>query len=267
MPDFSSGSISNLTLLQPGIDLLREPGTKYLIYISPPQKNQCKQTEGPRTLKARKKLNRPIVVGILISIAFSTQLGTAHASPSSAPEPPQISINQYGEREVVATVNGQETRYLAPARSRQELQQQIDSHLTRFPGGVQINENEISYADGTFIMTFAKPGMLSDSQAAPDNDCTFNWYCFYDGTNYTYPRGRLSSCGWQDLFDFGWHDRTESVAQDRGPSIYWVQYLNHTSGGHGNDQNLFFTDGTSFSYQIADVAPYRNMADHAVKRC
>lgn len=64
------------------------------------------------------------------------------------------------------------------------------------------------------------------------------------------------------MSQYGWHDRTESVAQNlRG----WVQYLNHTSGGHGNDVHLFFTD--TLWTEISDVAPYRNMADHGNRHC
>jgi hypothetical protein len=170
-----------------------------------------------------------------------------------------------GEREVVAVVNGEETRYLAPARTEEELQAQIDAHLARAPGGVQINENEISYDGGRFIMTFAKPGQQvgTDPTVQASSDCTFAWYCFYDGINFTYPRGRFSDCGWQDMSAWGWHDRTESVAQNLLGT--WIQYLNHTTGGHGNDVHLFFTD-TLFE-EIPDVAPYRNMADHGVRHC
>jgi hypothetical protein len=62
---------------------------------------------------------------------------------------------------------------------------------------------------------------------------------------------------------WGWHDRTESVAQNLLAT--WIQYLNHTTGGHGNDVHLFFT-GTLFE-ESSDVAPYRNMADHGMRYC
>jgi hypothetical protein len=160
------------------------------------------------------------------------------------------------------------TRYLAPAKTQQELQAQIAQHLQRFPGGKQINDNEISYADGKFIITFAKPnGPQSDSSVMRASDCTAGWYCFYDGINFTYPRGRLSDCGWQDLFDFGWSDRTESVAQT-SPGSIWVSYIGHegTTPDHSGDDVYFFTD--SLNREIAAVpVGVRNAADHARKNC
>ncbi|WP_435126158.1 hypothetical protein, partial [Micromonospora tulbaghiae] len=93
--------------------------------------------------------------------------------------------------------------------------------------------------------------------------CSGGWFCFFDGINYTWPRGQLSDCGWQDLQNFGWVDRTESVAQNLPDG--WVEYQNHTFGGHENDEHLFYTD-TLFD-QDSDVSPYRNMADHVWYSC
>lgn len=200
----------------------------------------------------------------LIGSLIVAMLLTSGATPVAATPSPSASADQIdGTREVVAVADGQESRYLAPARTKEELQAQIDAHLKRAPGGKQINENEISYGDGRFVVTFALPGQDSgtDHRKLNASDCnTTGWYCFYDGINFTYPRGRLSDCGWQDLDDFGWSDRTESVAQP--PYEWYVLYLNHLDSG---DQTIFWTD--DLWNEDSDVSPYRNMADHADKWC
>lgn len=211
---------------------------------------------------------RQLSVGIALIVAtVLAGAGPIHASPSPRSQEP-IS----GERYITAKVNGAETRYLAPARNDRELQAQIDAHLKRAPGGVQINKNEIAYNNGKFIMTFALPGQVegtdpsrvaSSDFSVQSNRCQANWYCFFDGVNFTYPRGQLNDCGWQDLANWGWHDRTESIAQNL-LSPYKVFYENHTTGGHGNDETIFWTDAGS---DERSSVPYPNMADHASLWC
>ncbi|MFI6762537.1 hypothetical protein ACIBF5_25725 [Micromonospora sp. NPDC050417] len=138
------------------------------------------------------------------------------------------------------------------------VQGEIDRHLASYPGGRQISPTEVSYADGTFIIAFAPP---SETTALPN--CTAGWFCFYDGVNYTYPRGQLNSCGWQDLAAWGWHDRTESVHYNIGTGS--VSFLNHTSSGHGSDPVLFSVGVSSTTDN--DVSPYRNQADHVNRYC
>lgn len=134
---------------------------------------------------------RLLAIGILAGLFIATSSSRALAGPDPSPSPDTVSVG--AEREVVAVVNGEETRYLAPARTQAELQAQIDAHLKQAPGGVQINENEIAYDGGKFIMTFAKPGQQvgTDHTTQAASDCTSLWYCFYDGVNFTYPRGRF----------------------------------------------------------------------------
>lgn len=134
----------------------------------------------------------------------------------------------------------------------------LEAYLAAHPGGTKINDREISYGGGKFIVTVTRSvGVL----AGPD--CPSNWFCFYDGLNYGYPRGRLSDCGWQDLAGWGWQDRTESVHYNMTRGSVWFQ--NHLSGGHGNDVNLFNV-GVSLRTR-SDVSPYRNMADHVNRSC
>lgn len=72
-------------------------------------------------------------------------------------------------------------------------------------------------------------------------DCPATWFCFYDGTNYGYPRGKQRDCGWQDLKTWGWNDRTSSLLN---ASYAPVRYGNHLdygnpAGGHYYDYWLF----------------------------
>lgn len=138
------------------------------------------------------------------------------------------------------------------------VQREIDQHLAAYPGGRQVSATEISYADGTFVLTFQRAiGVL----AGPD--CTAGWFCFYDGLNYGYPRGQLSSCGWQDLYNWGWHDRTESVHFNI--SYGSVSYFNHTTANHSGDPYLFSVSASVRTDN--DVSPYRNRADHVARYC
>lgn len=218
------------------------------------------------TRKADSTLRTRIRTGLRLLAALTC---TAVLTPGVALAAPQPSAPQAGTTVVRTLADGSTTTYLAPAKTKRELQSQIDDHLRRFPGGVQINENEISYNGGSFVMTFAKPNSPQSRQAGTQgtNDCPLGWYCFWDGINFTYPRGILSDCGWQDLFDFGWHDRTESVAQT-SPNPVWVTYSGHegTTPDHSGDDVYFFTDGSARTISAVPVN-VRNAADHAYKNC
>ena len=143
--------------------------------------------------------------------------------------------------------------------STSPLQAQINAHLAAYPGGTQISATEISYADGKFVMSFVPTG-----KSASAADCPASWFCFYDQVNYGYPRGKLSSCGWQDLASWGWHDRTDSAYYNMSTGS--VSFINHsTAPDHSLDYTLF-----SLSTSVrgdSDVAPYRNMADHVYRFC
>jgi hypothetical protein len=133
-----------------------------------------------------------------------------------------------------------------------------DAYLAKYPGGVKISPTEVSYANGTFIVTTRR---AAGTLAGPD--CPSGWFCFYDGVNYGYPRGKLSSCGWQDLATFGWSDRTESAHYNLNTGNVW--FINHTGGGHAGDVNLFNV-GVGLKTR-SDVAPNRNIADHVNRTC
>ncbi|WP_027346657.1 peptidase inhibitor family I36 protein [Hamadaea tsunoensis] len=146
-----------------------------------------------------------------------------------------------------------------PSPGAQGVQAQIDQYLAKAPGGKQINANEISYDGGVFVVTFAAFG-TSPTGA----DCPSGWFCFYDRTNYGYPRGKLSSCGWQDLAWWGWNDMTESVHYNMSSGS--VSFINHGRYADHSDDTVLFTVSTTSRY-LSDVSPYRNVADHVYRSC
>lgn len=80
------------------------------------------------------------------------------------------------------------------------------AYLAAHPGGTITGPGEISYGDGAFVVTIDQP-----EHTTAWADCPSDWFCFYDRPDYGYPRGKLSSCGWQSLATYGWQDRVESA--------------------------------------------------------
>ena len=95
-------------------------------------------------------------------------------------------------------------------------------------------------------MTYALPG--ARALAAPD--CPRGWFCFYENSNFGYPRGRLSSCYQQYLGDYGWNNRVSSVDNSTTTPIsyhdishFWL-FTNYNPGaladvGSANDKAAF----------------------------
>jgi hypothetical protein len=134
-------------------------------------------------------------------------------------------------------------------------------YLAAHPGGQVLNNNEVAYHHGTatLIVTVTRP---IGPQLWPD--CPYGWYCFYEYTNYGYPRGRLSDCGWQDLSWWGWQDRTESAYYNlnNGQTVF----IHHTPGTSRAYDYRIFTISV-LTRGIPDVAPYRDMADYVYRYC
>ncbi|GAA2412322.1 peptidase inhibitor family I36 protein [Nonomuraea africana] len=149
------------------------------------------------------------------------------------------------------------------ATSRAELQRQIDLQMELYPGGTQIAPNEVSYAGGRFVVTYADPGRIG-TLGSPD--CPSGWFCFYDNTYFGYPRGKLSDWGVQDLSAYSWSDRTESVHSN---TTACVSFWNHRDPQHPvnqigtNDEWLFTVD--NYTRSISNVGTDRNMADHVLR--
>jgi len=133
------------------------------------------------------------------------------------------------------------------------VQGQINAQLAAYPGGIQINATEVSYGGGRFVITFARSGGATTLATA---DCPSGWYCFYDGVNYTYPRGRLSDCGYQDLGTWGWRNRVDSA------------YYNLSRGSTAFVENsglVLFVVSTVVR-GLPKVA-YPNQADYVMRTC
>lgn len=143
------------------------------------------------------------------------------------------------------------------------LQRQVDAYLAAHPGGKQINETEIAYGGGAFIVAVAPApggsGAAGDVVTLASPDCPSGWFCFYDGVNFTYPRGRLSDCGWQDLGWWGWRNRTESAHSNTSGTVYFL-------GETGDTDTIYFSVSPS-RRSIADVSPNRNRADYVYRQC
>jgi hypothetical protein len=161
-----------------------------------------------------------------------------------------------GQITATSTVAQAATASSATASSRQspELvrsadQTKVDAYLAGHPGGVQTGPRDISYG-GALIVTVSR-----DISAAAVADCPSGWFCFYDTVSYGYPRGRLSSCGFQDLGTWGWRNRVESVHYNMSSGT--VAFLNEA----GATDTVLFTAGTT-RRTIADVNPNRNKADY-----
>ncbi|MEJ3750775.1 peptidase inhibitor family I36 protein [Actinomycetes bacterium KLBMP 9797] len=141
-----------------------------------------------------------------------------------------------------------------PASTAAMVQSQVDAYLAANPGGTQINETEIAYDDGALIVTVTAPvGTLATA------DCPSGWFCFYESPNFTYPRGRLSDTGWQDLNWWGWRNRTESVHSNTSCTVYFL-------GETGATDTVLFSVAPGRRTR-SDVAPYRNQADYVYRQC
>jgi Peptidase inhibitor family I36 len=189
--------------------------------------------------------NAKLIAPILLMVAAIVGLATAPANAEAVATPSRAQILEQLQR---------------PATNMQELQQQIDLQLKLAPGGKQTSVNEVSYDGGRFVVTYALPNAITGYP-----DCPSGWFCFYDGYNWGYPRGRLSSCGWQDLAWWGWNDRTNSIDNSTGS---WIQYIQHwdygnPANGHRYDYTLFWND----PWAAYSSVPYPNMADHVSRYC
>lgn len=148
----------------------------------------------------------------------------------------------------------------ATARPATGVQAQITAYLAATPGGTQINATEVSYSGGRFIVTFGLPA----ATAALVANCPWGWFCFYDQPDYAGMRGRLSDCGWQDLADWNWNDRTVSAYYNMGSG--YVRFLDHLAGEttHTKDPVLFTISTTTRGIRLV---PYPNRADHVNRYC
>jgi hypothetical protein len=146
------------------------------------------------------------------------------------------------------------------AASTGTLQAEIDQYLATHPGGTQISAHDISYDGGIFVVTLGR--QTSTSLVA---DCPSGWFCFYDATDYQGNRGKLSSCGWQDLARWFWNDRVVSAYYNTGKRGT-VDFIDHAKGfvDHSHDVKLFSISSSSPGLR---QVPSPNRADHVNYHC
>jgi hypothetical protein len=144
-----------------------------------------------------------------------------------------------------------------PPPTRPTAPDAATAYLRQHPGGTRLNENEVQY--GALVVTIARP----TATAAVTADCPAGWFCFYDGTNYAYPRGKLSACGGQDLTQYGWSNRVNSAYYNllNGKVTF---YDSKTSAP--NDDVALFTISTA-TRGNPDAGANRNKADYVYRTC
>lgn len=139
----------------------------------------------------------------------------------------------------------------APALAGPPTSLKVRQYLAAHPGGTVLNHNEISYQGGEVVVTLDAPvgtyGMA---------DCPSGWFCFYEWPNYGYPRGKLSSCGWQNLSTWSWQFRVESAHYNLGSGHVGFYY---------HDQELFRVNPSK--RVLADAGQWRNWANRVYRSC
>ncbi|GIF45204.1 hypothetical protein Axi01nite_95150 [Actinoplanes xinjiangensis] len=102
------------------------------------------------------------------------------------------------------------------------VRQQMRDQLREAPGGKVTGPAQITYGDGAFVVDFVPEAGAASSAVRAAPNCPANWVCFYDLTNYGYPRGKLQDCGQQDLATWGWRNRVNSAHNHHSASSdFW----------------------------------------------
>ena len=114
----------------------------------------------------------------------------------------------------------------------------LNAAMTRAPGGVRINANQVEWNNGTVVMT--APAAAGKSTLAPDASDTCpapiigtRWSCVYDEVNFGGIRLQFSDAGYyQDLHYYGGNEwETESWSNTRGQRAWLNEYESHTNSG------------------------------------
>ncbi|MFI9639406.1 hypothetical protein ACIG87_04945 [Micromonospora sp. NPDC051925] len=140
---------------------------------------------------------------------------------------------------------------LAASAERATHHREMAAYLAAHPGGTVINDNEVSYGDGAFVVTLRAP-----VRANAVADCPLGWYCFYDRPQFGYPRGKLSSCGRQNLATWDWQFRIESAHYNMGSGSVTFYYY---------DTRLFSIGAGDRTR--TDASPNRNWANYVSRTC
>lgn len=143
------------------------------------------------------------------------------------------------------------TPALAANAAGAQHRREVAAYLAVHPGGTAISDNEISYQGGALVVTLRRPARTTGTA-----DCPWGWYCFYEWPDFGYPRGRLSSCGWQNLATWSWQYRIESAHYNLSSGYVSFYYY---------DQWLF--DVGAGNRVRSDAYPYRNRANYVYRYC
>ncbi|MBB5868978.1 hypothetical protein F4553_002357 [Allocatelliglobosispora scoriae] len=185
---------------------------------------------------------------------------TGHVDPSSGRRailvPALACILAIGMMVLVGRVGLRPDQGVLAASATQSRMEQL---LADHPGGTQISPTEASYGDGKLVVTLDEPSSSSGLSA----DCPAGWFCFYSEPDYRGVRGKLSDCGWSDLYLWGWGDHISSVYYNVSSGS--VDFLDHRgSGGHAGDELLFSLSVTKRGIRLV---PQPNRADHVNHHC
>ncbi|BCB91317.1 peptidase inhibitor family I36 protein [Phytohabitans suffuscus] len=141
------------------------------------------------------------------------------------------------------------------------IQQQINDHVRKYPGGTRIGNTQVSYDKGALVLNFDE---RPPSAAAAPSSCPKERVCLYTGASYGGQRADLNVCGWYDLAARGWHDRTWSVYYNKARGE--MAFDNHGAvPSHASDTFLF---GVGSSRRAApSLGSYGGRADHVRPVC
>jgi hypothetical protein len=144
-------------------------------------------------------------------------------------------------------------------------QAQIDRQLLQVSGGEEISRHEVSYSDGNFVVGFSDPGHRDTSAT----DCPRGWICFYERRGYGWPRARLTACGWTDLGWWEWNDRVESVRNNTGSALEFINHDDHfnPADGHRFDKRLFRMIPYQQLTAVPGTAKPPDQADYVIRSC
>ncbi|MEV0150577.1 MULTISPECIES: peptidase inhibitor family I36 protein [unclassified Nonomuraea] len=120
--------------------------------------------------------------------------------------------------------------------------QEIAAQLQRAPGGVVINDRQISYDDGAVIVTVE----ADDASAQKPTDCPEDWFCLWSKTSFKGNRYQFHDQGkWQNLDKYGvpwfysmWNFRINRVFLRDYPNVPASERCYQAGVGLANTSNF-----------------------------
>ncbi|WP_156045675.1 peptidase inhibitor family I36 protein [Herbidospora cretacea] len=204
-------------------------------------------SKASKKTQARGTMFHRILRGLAAAIVLG---GLLFAAPANAAPPAPVATSSTS-----TSSTGIPSLLSRQARSDAELREQIALQMEIAPGGKQTSLNEVSYDNGKFVVTYALPGQRALGVA----DCPANWFCFYQDSNFGYPRGKLSDCYTQELAQYGWANRISSVDNSTFNSVEYWERLNPTTTLY------LFTNYNPGA--LASLGDYNDRADVVHRNC